>query len=217
MIVILQFLGTNCENDLIYTYENILRKQTCIIWHKDKALPYDTSLVIIPGGFSYGDYLRCGAIAKLSSIMKDVIRYSNNGGYILGICNGFQILTESHLLPGALIRNNNLVFKSSYEELEIISNNNKLLKNYNKNQIINLPIAHADGRFYIEKEELEDLINNDQILLKYKNNINGSIDSIAGICNKDKNIFGMMPHPERAIETILGSEDGLMMLKDICE
>lgn len=217
MIAILQFLGTNCEMDMLYVYQTILKRESIIVWHKENSLPQNTRLVVIPGGFSYGDHLRCGAIAKLSPIIKEVIKYAKNGGYVLGICNGFQILTECGLLPGALIRNDSLVFKSKLQELEVVSNENKLLKNYFKGQRINIPIAHADGNYYISNEGLQDLKNNNQILLKYTKNINGAIDRIAGITNKEKNIFGMMPHPERAVETLIGSIDGLTMLKDICD
>ncbi len=215
MIAILQFLGTNCETDLQYAC-NILRKDSAIIWHKDNELPYDTSLVLVPGGFSYGDYLRAGAIARFSNIMKSVIKFAENGGLVFGICNGFQILCEANLLPGALIRNKNTLFNSTMASLIVASNDNKLLKNYRLNQIIHIPISNADGNYFINKAELDNLQENNQILLRYTDDINGSIDRIAGICNKNKNIFGMMPHPERAIETILGSADGLNMMKNIC-
>ncbi len=216
MIAILQFLGTNCEIDMAHSF-NLLGKPYVVVWHKEEALPSDTSLVVVPGGFSYGDYLRSGAIARFAPIMKSVIRYAENGGLVLGICNGFQILTEANMLPGALMRNKNISFNAKMVELEISSINNKLLKSYTLNQKIKIPIAHADGNYYISDNELESLKENDQIILKYTDDINGSIDRIAGICNKDKNIFGMMPHPERAIESILGSCDGLAMLKDISE
>lgn len=216
MIAILQFLGTNCESDVEHIYK-ILQKDYAIIWHQDKELPRDTSLVIIPGGFSYGDYLRSGAIARFAPIMKSVVRYANNGGLVLGICNGFQILSEAKLLPGVLMRNKNILFNSKMIELEVSSNNNKLLKSYSQNQKIRIPISHADGNYYVNKDELNTLKENDQILLRYTSDINGSIDRIAGVCNVNKNIFGMMPHPERAVENILGSIDGLAMLKDICE
>lgn len=216
MIAILQFLGTNCEMDMAYSF-GLLNKPYAIVWHKEESLPKDTSLVIIPGGFSYGDYLRSGAIARFSPIMKSVIKYANNGGLVFGICNGFQILTESGLLPGALMRNKNITFHSKMIELEVTSTNNKLLKSYSLGQKINIPIAHADGNYYIDDDGLESLIENNQIILRYVDDINGSIDRIAGICNIDKNVFGMMPHPERAIENILGSCDGLAMLRDISE
>ncbi len=216
MIAILRFLGTNCELDMAYSFD-LLNKPYTIVWHKTESLPSDTSLVIIPGGFSYGDHLRSGAIARFAPIMKSVIKYANNGGLVLGICNGFQILTEANMLPGALMRNKNISFNAKIVELEVSSINNKLLKEYTLNQKINIPVAHADGNYYISNDELEILKENDQIILRYTNDINGSVDRIAGICNKDKNIFGMMPHPERAIEAILGSCDGLNMLRNISE
>lgn len=216
MIAILRFLGTNCELDMAYSFD-LLNKPYTIVWHKTESLPSDTSLVIIPGGFSYGDHLRSGAIAHFAPIMKSVIKYANNGGLVLGICNGFQILTEANMLPGALMRNKNISFNAKMVELEVSSINNKLLKEYTLNQKINIPVAHADGNYYISNDELEILKENDQIILRYTNDINGSVDKIAGICNKDKNIFGMMPHPERAIEAILGSCDGLNMLRNISE
>lgn len=216
MIAILRFLGTNCELDMAYSFD-LLNKPYTIVWHKTESLPSDTSLVIIPGGFSYGDHLRSGAIARFAPIMKSVIKYANNGGLVIGICNGFQILTEANMLPGALMRNKNISFNAKMVELEVSSINNKLLKEYTLNQKINIPVAHADGNYYISNDELEILKENDQIILRYTNDINGSVDKIAGICNKDKNIFGMMPHPERAIEAILGSCDGLNMLRNISE
>lgn len=217
MVAILQFLGTNCERDMQYAYQEKLQQETLIIWHKQDNLPQDTKLVVIPGGFSYGDYLRSGAIARFAPIMRAVKKYADNGGFVLGICNGFQILTESKLLPGILKRNNNLSFISKHQELIVQNNNNKFLKNYKKNQVITLPIAHADGNYFADSKTLETLEENHQILLTYKDNPNGSIKDIAGICNKDKNIFGLMPHPERAIEEILGNSIGLDMLKSLSE
>ncbi len=214
MVAILRFLGTNCEYDIEYTCK-ILNKECAIIWHKDNTLPSNTSLVVIPGGFSYGDYLRCGAIARFSPIMKDVIKYASNGGLVFGICNGFQILCEAGLLPGILMRNKDINFKSKMSELEITSNDNKLLKGYTIGEKINIPIAHADGNYYIDSKSLEKLKENNQILLKYSSDENGSIEKIAGICNENKNIFGMMPHPERAIDKALGSDDGIRILSNV--
>lgn len=194
-----------------------LGENSAIIWHKETALPSDTKLVIVPGGFSYGDYLRCGSIAKFAPIMKAVKTFADNGGFVFGICNGFQILCEAGLLQGALMRNSNIAYKSILGEFEIVNNDNVLLKSYHLREKINLPIAHAEGNYYIDNAGLEKLKANHQILLKYTSNINGSIENIAGICNENKNVFGMMPHPERAIESILGSDDGVRMLKDICQ
>ncbi len=215
--IVIQFPGTNCEYDTQYALKKI-GFDVDIIWHKETKLP-KSNLVVIPGGFSYGDYLRSGAIAKFSPIMKAVKEYANSGGYVLGICNGFQILTEAGLLPGALKRNNNLHFISKYQYIKVINNNNKFLQECNKYEVLNIPVAHADGNYFIDDKGLEELYKNEQILLQYCDEkgdraiLNGSVESIAGICNKEKNVFGLMPHPERAIETILGSIDGKKMLK----
>ncbi len=217
-ISILQFPGTNCEYDTKYAYEKLGAKVE-IIWHKDTKIPEDTALLIIPGGFSYGDYLRSGAIARFANIMEEVQKYAARGGKILGICNGFQILCEAKLLPGALKRNDSLHFISKMQTLKVCDNDNAFLSLMKKEEIINIPVAHHDGNYYISKEELKELEENGQILLKYcdKNgkeiNINGSVSNIAGICNKQKNVFGLMPHPERAIEDLLGSVDGIRMLR----
>ncbi len=217
MIAVIQFLGTNCEYDTIKAYENLGYK-TKLVWHEDNELPANTELVVLPGGFSYGDYLRSGAIAKFANIINAVISYANKGGVVLGICNGFQILTELKLLDGALINNQNLKFISKFQNIKAINTNNSFLKNVDKLKPLNIPIAHADGNFVCNNDILKSMSDNEQILLKYCDdegnecNINGSIDNIAGICNKEKNIFGLMPHPERATSDILGSTDGLCML-----
>ncbi|MCK4441041.1 MAG: phosphoribosylformylglycinamidine synthase subunit PurQ [Sulfurovaceae bacterium] len=219
-VAILQFPGTNCDLDTKYAFEK-LGCQTTIVWHKETKLPSNTEIVVIAGGFSYGDYLRSGAIAKFSPIMSAVVEYANSGGKVLGICNGFQILTEVGLLPGALKRNINLHFISKFQTLKVVNNTNKFLKKYNKEEILNIPIAHADGNYYIDEDGYNELEKNEQILVQYCNNrgereiVNGSINSIAGICNKDKNVFGLMPHPERALEVILGSTDGVKMLEGL--
>jgi len=216
-VTILRFPGTNCEFDTKYAFEKLGAK-TQIVWHKEHDLK-NPDLVVVPGGFSYGDYLRSGAIARFSPIMKEVTQFANDGGKVLGICNGFQILTESRLLPGALKRNQNLHFISKYHRLKVISNENLFLQKLQKDSIVNIPIAHADGNYYIDPDGLKSLEDNDQILLRYCDadgnvvNPNGSVESIAGICNKNKNVFGLMPHPERAIESILGSDDGIVMLE----
>lgn len=215
MVVILQFPGTNCERDMEYAYKDLLHQDTLILWHKETSLPKDTHLVILPGGFSYGDYLRSGAIARFAPIMKSVMSYANNGGVVLGICNGFQILTEARLLPGVLKRNEKLSFISKNQRLKIVSNDNKFLSSYACNQEISLPIAHADGSYYADTKTLQMMQENHQILLEYIDNPNGSVHSIAGVCNKDKNVFGLMPHPERAMEDILGGSDGLAMLEGL--
>jgi phosphoribosylformylglycinamidine synthase len=217
-VAVLQFPGTNCEYDTKYAFEK-LGANVQIIWHKESKLPQNIDLVVIPGGFSYGDYLRSGAIARFANIMESVKEYAANGGKILGICNGFQILLEAGLLPGAMKRNSSLHFISKYNHLKVINNNNKFLNKLEINDVVNIPIAHHDGNYFIDEAGLIELEENNQILLKYCDengsfaNVNGSVSNIAGICNKEKNIYGLMPHPERAIETLLGCDDGVKMLE----
>jgi len=217
-VTILQFPGTNCEYDTKYAFEKLGAK-TQILWHKAESICEDTDLLVVAGGFSYGDYLRSGAIAKFSPVMKAVKKYADNGGKVLGICNGFQVLTETGLLPGALKRNDGLHFISKHHHLKVINNDNVFLKKLACGDVVNIPIAHHDGNYYIDENGLKELEANNQILLKYtdKNgnikNPNGSVESIAGVCNKEKNIFGLMPHPERAMESVLGSDDGIKMLQ----
>ncbi|RDU60613.1 phosphoribosylformylglycinamidine synthase subunit PurQ [Helicobacter sp. MIT 14-3879] len=198
MVAILIFPGTNCHEDIAYIYE-YLGYETCFVWHTEKSLPKETKLAIIAGGFSYGDYLRCGAIAAMSDSIKALKKYADKGGRILGICNGFQILCEANMLPGTLMRNTNLKFIAQNAQLEVVDTDNMMFKNYQKKQRIRIPIAHAEGNYQIDLKTLESLYANKQILLTYVKNINGSIDRIAGICNKEKNVFALMPHPERAI------------------
>lgn len=212
MVAILQFLGTNCEYDVEYAF-SLLKIPTKIVWHKETELPKNTHLVVIPGGFSYGDYLRSGAIARFSPIMQAVVKFANSGGYVLGICNGFQILLESGLLPGAMKRNENLHFVSKKCDLRVVNTDNIFLNNFQKGDKVKIPIAHSEGNYYIDALGLKSLQNNGQILLEYMSNPNGSISNIAGICNQQKNVFGLMPHPERAIEKILGEDIGLKMFQ----
>lgn len=215
---IIQFPGTNCEYDTQHAFAS-LGCETEILWHKNDTIPSECDLVVVAGGFSYGDYLRSGAIAKMSPIMKALKVYANNGGKVLGICNGFQVLTETGLLPGALKRNEGLHFISRHHHLKVINNDNDFLRHCSIDQVVNIPIAHHDGNFYIDEEGLKELYAHNQVLLKYTDsngkidNPNGSVDSIAGICNKTKNVFGLMPHPERAMEALLGSDDGKAMLE----
>ena len=219
-VAVLQFPGTNCEFDAKYAFSK-LGCEVEVIWHKEGKLPENTDLVVVPGGFSYGDYLRSGAIARFANIMEDVKKFATNGGKVLGICNGFQILLEAGLLPGAMKRNDTLHFISKYHTLKVIDNNNDFLRLLNVGDVVNIPVAHHDGNYYIDEVGLKELEKNNQILLKYctKNgevtNMNGSVSNIAGICNKERNVFGLMPHPERAIEEILGSTDGVNMLKGL--
>ena len=219
-VAVLQFPGTNCEFDAKYAFSK-LGCEVEVIWHKEGKLPENTDLVVVPGGFSYGDYLRSGAIARFVNIMEDVKKFATNGGKVLGICNGFQILLEAGLLPGAMKRNDTLHFISKYHTLKVIDNNNDFLRLLNVGDVVNIPVAHHDGNYYIDEVGLKELEANNQILLKYctkdgeVTNMNGSVSNIAGICNKERNVFGLMPHPERAIEEILGSTDGVNMLKGL--
>ena len=217
-VAIINFPGTNCERDTKYAFD-LLGANSQIIWHKETSINAD--LVVLPGGFSHGDYLRTAAIAKFSPIMNTVVEHAKKGGYILGICNGFQMLLELKLLSGAMNRNINLSFISKYHHLKVISNDNKFLSNCKKDEILNIPIAHGEGNYYVDDKTLKSMYENDQILLKYCDengeisNPNGSVDAVAGICDKNKKIFGLMPHPERAIEKILGGDDGAKMLKGL--
>jgi len=213
---IVVFPGTNCDRDTKWAFEKLGAKVD-FIWHNEENLKnYD--LIVLPGGFSYGDYLRSGAIARFSPVMEKVKEFAKKGGYVLGICNGFQILLESHLLPGAMTRNENLHFISKFHHLKVVDNNNKFLQELKVGEIINIPIAHAEGNYKVDDETLKKMYDNGQVLLKYCDengnelNPNGSVDSIAGICNENKNVFGLMPHPERAMESILGGVDGVKML-----
>ena len=216
-VSIVVFPGTNCDRDTKWAFEKI-GANVEFIWHNERDLK-GADLVVLPGGFSYGDYLRSGAIARFSPIMNEVSDFAKKGGYVLGICNGFQILLESHLLPGAMTRNESLHFISKFHHLKVVNNNNKFLQNLEVGDIVNIPIAHAEGNYKIDEDGLKSLYDNEQVILKYCDkdgndlNPNGSVDSIAGICNKSKNVFGLMPHPERAMQSILGGEDGIKMLE----
>ena len=217
-VTVLQFPGTNCEYDTKYAYERLAQSVT-LVWHEETVIPANTDLVVVPGGFSYGDYLRSGAIARFSPVMKAVKAYADNGGYVLGICNGFQILLESHLLPGAMKRNENLHFVSKHHWLKVENSDNRFLRHCKRGERLNIPIAHAEGNYFIDDDGLKRLWDEGQVLLTYCDaegnpaNPNGSVDAIAGICNAKKNVFGLMPHPERAMEGILGSDDGVRMLE----
>ena len=216
------FPGSNCDKDIIFAIQNTIGQQVVELWHKDQDLQ-NCDVIFLPGGFSYGDYLRSGAIAKFSPIMKEVINFAENGGYLIGICNGFQILTESGLLPGALLHNTNNKFICKNVYLKV-NNHNSLITNQYNGQAIKIPIAHGEGRFFADDITLEELEKNHQIIFKYcdKNgnisddsNPNGSLANIAGICNKNKNVFGMMPHPERAADPLLSNVDGVNLFKSI--
>tara|TARA_B000000557_G_scaffold260435_1_gene257831 strand:- start:616 stop:1293 length:678 start_codon:yes stop_codon:yes gene_type:complete len=215
---VIVFPGSNCDHDAYYVINNHLKCSVEFVWHKETNLNnYDC--IVIPGGFSYGDYLRAGAIARFSPIMKSVIEFANRGGLVIGICNGFQVLIESGLLPGALITNSNVKFLSTEVTLEVVGPSTSFTKNLKSGQLLRMPIAHKQGNYQISSEGLKDLETNNQIAFKYhqkdKSNPNGSIVNIAGVYNKEKNVLGMMPHPERATEKILGSQDGLVIFESI--
>ncbi|EAK0980252.1 phosphoribosylformylglycinamidine synthase subunit PurQ [Campylobacter lari] len=209
-VAIIRFPGTNCEFDTAYAFEK-LGVKTEIIWHERQDFSAD--LIVLPGGFSYGDYLRCAAIAKLAPAMKTLKEHAQKGGYVLGICNGFQILLELGLLKGAMKHNNNLSFISKMQALQVVSNNNAFLKNFQKNDIVELPIAHGEGNYFNSNDGTKMLEDKDMILLRYIKNPNGSLSDIAGICDENKKIFGLMPHPERMCDDILGSKVGLKMFE----
>jgi len=217
------FPGSNCDYDTYYFLKFVLRVETVFLFHKESSLK-DCDVVILPGGFSYGDYLRTGAIAKFSPIMKEVVRFANNGGIVLGICNGFQILCESGLLPGVLSKNTSLKFQCYNQNLKVINNSSIFTRKYSPDEVITMPIAHGEGNYIIDEEGLKELYDNNQVVLKYcdefgnvdeNSNPNGSVDNIAGICNKTGNVFGLMPHPERCSEEILGNTDGLKIFESI--
>ena len=216
------FPGSNCDMDMVYVLESILKKKVVKLWHKDTDLQ-ECDFIILPGGFSFGDYLRSGVIAKFSPIMKEIIGFANAGGFVMGICNGFQILCETGLLPGALLHNTNHKFICKNVHLKTISEDS-ILTNMIGEKTIKIPIAHGEGRYFADKKGIEDIENNDQILFKYCNekgevttnsNPNGSIKNIAGVCNKDRNVFGMMPHPERASDIELKNLNGRKLFESI--
>jgi phosphoribosylformylglycinamidine synthase len=217
------FPGSNCDDDIMHVLGDVVKQDVVKIWHKEKTLP-DVDCIILPGGFSYGDYLRCGAIARFSPVMQAVIRFATEGGYVFGICNGFQILCEANLLPGVLLRNANQKFICKNVYLKTMTNNSVLTADLDLNKPFKVPIAHAEGRYHADETVLKDLVKNDQILFKYceengaiteGGNPNGATLNIAGICNAQRNVFGMMPHPERASEKALGNIDGLAMFESL--
>ena len=207
-IAIVVFPGSNCDRDLAHAISSQTRYSCKMIWHKDNVLPEGLDLLFIPGGFSFGDYLRAGAIAANSPIMSSIIKFADRGGYIIGICNGFQILTETGLLKGSLLRNASLNFVCKQQSL-IVSNSDSILTScFSAGQSITLPIAHHDGNYFVERETLDSLEGNGQVLLRYDGNPNGSKNDIAGVISENRRIIGLMPHPERAIDNDYGSSSG---------
>jgi phosphoribosylformylglycinamidine synthase subunit PurQ / glutaminase len=206
---IVVFPGSNCDRDVAYVTRDLLQMPTRMIWHEETAID-DIDVVVVPGGFSYGDYLRCGAIARFSPVMKAVVAHAQQGKYVLGICNGFQVLTEVGLLPGALVRNRDLHFICDRVPLSITSTDLPWTQGYANQSAITLPIAHGEGCYYAESDTIQQLEDHGQVLFRYEGtNPNGSLNGIAGICNQQKNVLGMMPHPERAADQSLGNIDGL--------
>lgn len=217
------FPGSNCDEDIIYVLQEIMSQQVVRLWHKDHDLQ-NVDFVVLPGGFSFGDYLRSGAIARFSPIMQEVIRFAEKGGYVMGICNGFQILAEAGLVPGALLHNATRKFICKNIYLKTETTNSLITSGLNIGQPLKIPVAHGEGNYFINQTGLKSLQDNDQILFRYcdaggnidkAHNLNGSVYNIAGVCNLNRNVFGMMPHPERASDSLLGNQDGLGIFESI--
>ncbi len=216
------FPGSNCDQDMIYTLQK-MGHEVLELWHKSHDLQ-SVEMVVLPGGFSYGDYLRSGAIARFSPIMEQVIEFANNGGFVLGVCNGFQVLCESGLLPGTLLHNtsHNFICKNVY--LKASSNSAAISASLSPDRVYKIPVAHGEGRYHADDQTHQEILANDQVIFRYANadgsidasaNVNGSLDNIAGVCNATKNVFGMMPHPERASDANLGNEDGRLIFESL--
>ena len=220
---VVTFPGSNCNHDMMYALSNILGQEVVELWHKDTDAQ-NCELIVLPGGFSYGDYLRSGAIARFSPIMDAVINHANKGGLLLGICNGFQILCESGLLPGALLHNNNQKFICKNVYLTPSSKTAGLTKDLTQGKAYKIPIAHGEGRYFADDDTIQSLFDKDQVLFQYCNqdsiindevNPNGSVQNIAGVTNAAKNVMGMMPHPERAVDELLGNQDGVALFESL--
>ncbi len=221
-INVIMFPGSNCDGDAFHI-SKIRGHEVEFVWHKDTELK-NPDMVFLPGGFSYGDYLRCGAIAKHSPIIQKVIEFANAGGLVIGVCNGFQILTETGLLPGALMQNRDLEFICKHQTIRVETQDSPFTNACSKEQVIDIPIAHKEGNYFIDEAGLKSLQENNQILFRYcdetgnvtdEANPNGAVDNIAGICNKNRNVLGMMPHPERAAEDVVPSVDGKIIFESI--
>lgn len=208
---IIVFPGSNCDHDAWYAVSHNLHHRAEFIWHTSESLG-DVDAVIIPGGFSYGDYLRCGAIAKFSPIMGAVKRFAREGGLVLGICNGFQVLTEVGLLPGTLVRNAELKFVCRNAPVRVVTTQTPFTHQAARDQVLTLPVAHGEGCYVADEKTLDELEANDRVVLRYDGHLNGSMRDIAGIVNQDRNVMGMMPHPERASDELVGGTDGLTIL-----
>ena len=222
---VVTFPGSNCDDDMVYVLETQLKQEVVKLWHKDTDLQ-GADFIVLPGGFSFGDYLRSGALAKLSPIMTSVIAHANKGGYVLGVCNGFQILTEAGLLDGALLHNNNQKFICKNTFLTPANNASAINKELDLTKTYKIPIAHGEGRFYADQTTIDRLEANNQIIFRYttedgkvtnESNPNGSLNNIAGICNEGRNVFGMMPHPERAADETLGNVAGKFIFESLLQ
>jgi phosphoribosylformylglycinamidine synthase len=220
------FPGSNCDHDVLYVLSNLMKQEVVELWHKERSLPgiVDCDCIVLPGGFAFGDYLRVGAIARFSAIMDAVIEFAQAGGHVWGIGNGFQVLCEAGLLPGTLLRNDRQRFICRNVWIKAVTKNSPLTANLDIRKTLKIPIAHAEGRYYADPNTLHQLIENDQILFKYctpagetapDSNPNGSLQNIAGICNEGRNVFGLMPHPERAAEAILRNTDGRLLFESL--
>ncbi len=211
---VIVFPGSNCDRDILWVTQGIMQQPTRMVWHEDSDLS-DIDIVVVPGGFSYGDYLRCGAIARFSPAMRATTEHAKAGKPVLGVCNGFQILTEAGLLPGALVRNANLHFVCERSPLTVERTDLPFTQGYDQGQTITIPVAHGEGRYYAEPDTLKRLEDNNQVVFRYADNPNGSLNDIAGICNEAGNVLGMMPHPERASDAMTGGTDGLALFEGL--
>lgn len=220
---VITFPGSNCDHDAYHALAHVMEAETRFIWHKDTDLS-GLDLLLIPGGFSYGDYLRSGAIARFSPVMQSVVEYADRGGPVLGICNGFQILLEAGLLPGAMLHNRELRFVCKQAHIRCEENDTLFTGSVEKGQVLQIPVAHGEGNYFTDEENLKAMQDHRQIVFRYctpggevtpESNFNGSVDNIAGICNRQRNVLGMMPHPERAVEQAIGSDDGKLLFESI--
>lgn len=214
---VIVFPGSNCDRDMHYAVKDVLGAEAEFVWYEDECDLEKYDGILIPGGFSYGDYLRSGAIAATAKIMEQVKEQAEKGKPVLGVCNGFQILTEAGLLPGALMRNKDLSFICRNQRLVVENNETMFTSQYGKGQVVQFPIAHGEGNYFCDEDTLAELKRNNQIVFTYESNPNGSVENIAGIVNKEGNVLGMMPHPERAVDKWLGSEDGIRLFQSILE